>query len=109
MSIIDTLVTKFNACLTVSGLREILEQIEADGAGDSVIGFYVSAYDGNPNSFFCLPVADVCTSADKELVFFTPNERTEGESDTVHFDLTASLSDEAITLRLNPEGERENV
>lgn len=114
MNFLESLCQKACYCMTVSGLRDILDDLCEDGYENAYIAFRLGHYDDGIKAV-CLPIADIRVGNDKDRVILTPAARTKEVNGVSQpdFDLCVSFRDNDLSVTMEEviferEGE-ENV
>lgn len=101
MNCSEKLCEKACYCMTVSSLRELLDDLCEDGYSDSCIAFRVGRSDDGQNAV-CLPIADIRVDPFREKVLLTPAARIHEVNGVAQpdFDFIVSFNEDNFSVKL---------
>lgn len=107
MSYVDKLCEKMCYCMTVGGLRDILEDICDDGFEGASVAFRLGhCSDEKGDCAVCLPIADIRIGADPSKVLLTPAARvysskpSSDEGSRPNFDCHITFNEDSFTVKI---------
>ena len=101
MSFSEKLCEKACYCMTVSGLRDLLDDIDEDGYGDACIAFRLGHSEDGIHAV-CLPIADIRVDEGRKKVLLTPAARVREVNGVAQpdFDLSVTFNDNDFSVKL---------
>lgn len=98
MTFEDKMQERMRYCLSVTGLRDILNEMIEDGYSDAQVAMRIGHTDDC--RAVCFPLADIRVDPDKSKVLFTPSARVKPCGDTLipEFDIHIDVNDDDIRL-----------